>query len=205
MLHKEGRRWGTSTQQVIEAIQNNCTTLRSIADCTGIIYRSVNAIVTSLEMQGRVLARDYSLKRGNQQFKVIHAGKQPRKRAPSQRTSSERHQVMKAIESNCATLRAIADYTGILYRSVNGIVTLLETQERVQAEDYSLKRGDQQFKVIRADKPYRKRAPSYRAASYRVQGMALTPIADVQSLLGMGMFPANAPTINGNVLVHRLV
>lgn len=73
MLHKEEtsgnhRKWGASTQQVIEAIQNNCTTLREIANYTGIPYRSVNGFIASLENQERVRAEDYGVKRRHQQF-----------------------------------------------------------------------------------------------------------------------------------------
>jgi len=73
MLHKEEtrgnhRKWGASTQQVIEAIQNGCTTLREITEYTGIHYRSVNGFIASLEKQERVQAEDYSVKRRHQQF-----------------------------------------------------------------------------------------------------------------------------------------
>lgn len=70
------RKWGASTQQVIEAIQNNCTTLRAIADHTGICYRSVNGFIASLENQGRVRAEDYGIKRRYQQFFLMTANEQ---------------------------------------------------------------------------------------------------------------------------------
>jgi hypothetical protein len=68
--------WGTLTPQVVEAIQNNYTTLRQIADHTGISYRSVNAIINSLELQDRVIAESYEMKRCEQIFKVIRANRQ---------------------------------------------------------------------------------------------------------------------------------
>jgi hypothetical protein len=70
---------GAYTRSVIDAILNGCSTLRQIADATGISYRSVNAIVDSLERQNRVLADDYKLRRGEQQFRVLHADRVPPK------------------------------------------------------------------------------------------------------------------------------
>ncbi len=71
------RQWGSSTQKVIEAIQAGKNTLPEISDHTGISYRSCNSIVYSLEMQDRVHATDYSVKRGFQRFRVLLAHKQP--------------------------------------------------------------------------------------------------------------------------------
>ena len=69
------RKWGGATLAVIEAIQNNCTTLRDIANYTGIEYRQVNSTVTSLEKQQRVIADDYNVKRCDQRFTVVRATK----------------------------------------------------------------------------------------------------------------------------------
>lgn len=67
----ERRKWGSSTQLVVEAIQNTCSTLREIANYTGIPYRSVNAFIASLEKQERVRAEDYAVKRQHQRFVLI--------------------------------------------------------------------------------------------------------------------------------------
>lgn len=71
------RKWGDATRQVVEAIQHGCPTLRLIAERTRIDYRSVNAIVHSLERQGRVAADDYDERRGMQQFRVVRADRVP--------------------------------------------------------------------------------------------------------------------------------
>ncbi|MFT3800685.1 MAG: hypothetical protein QM766_05635 [Burkholderiaceae bacterium] len=62
---------------IVEAIQHGCTTLRQIAERTRIDYRSVNAIIHSLERQGRVSAEDYDIRRGLQQFRVVRADRVP--------------------------------------------------------------------------------------------------------------------------------
>lgn len=76
MFEETTKKRGSATREIIHAIQNDYTTLRAIADHTNMPYRDVNAIVTSLELQDRVIALDYKVKRGNQQFKVVRAEKQ---------------------------------------------------------------------------------------------------------------------------------
>jgi hypothetical protein len=62
------RKSPTQTQRVEDAIKLGFQTLRELADHTGISYRAVNSIVTSLETQGRVAAADPFAKRGEQLF-----------------------------------------------------------------------------------------------------------------------------------------
>lgn len=69
----ERRKWGSSTKQVLEAIENTCSTLREIANYTGISYRSVNSFVASLEKQELVRAEDYGVKRQHQRFILVTA------------------------------------------------------------------------------------------------------------------------------------
>ncbi len=83
------RPWGASTKSVIDAIQAGSTNLRAIANTTGISYRSVNAIVYSLEMQHRVEAECYFSKRGDQTFKVVSSEK--RSAESRQNTEHPRH------------------------------------------------------------------------------------------------------------------
>lgn len=111
-------------------------------------------------------------------------------------------QVIDAIQGDCRSLREIANYTGIPYRSVNAIVNSLEMQDRVVAENYDLKRGEQRFKVLRADKhPVRNRGFVEHPRKRSVPPMA----AQVQGLFGMGMTPATVAQATGVGRVHRLV
>lgn len=60
--------------------------------------------------------------------------------------------IIRAIQNGANTLAAIANMTGIEYRKVNAYVYALECQERVLANDYDLKRGEQVFTVIHPDR-----------------------------------------------------
>lgn len=60
--------------------------------------------------------------------------------------------IITAIQNGANTLAAIANVTGVEYRKVNAYVYALECQERVIAEDYHCKRGEQVFTVLRAER-----------------------------------------------------
>lgn len=64
-------REGTQTSSIVHAIERGATTLREIADATRIDYRSVNAIVDSLERQWRVEADNYAMPRCKHRFCII--------------------------------------------------------------------------------------------------------------------------------------
>ena len=72
----------TYTQQVLNAIRDGHNTLHAIAAHTQIKYRSVNAMVASLEKQKRVEANSYDLKRELQVFDMVGAVPRPAPRPP---------------------------------------------------------------------------------------------------------------------------
>lgn len=95
---EKSRKWGSITQEVVDAILRGCQTLREIADHTGFPYRSVNSTVYSLELQGRVVAECYyslqrgeKIKRRDQKFSVVRIERKgtssgPYEEHPSKRT-----------------------------------------------------------------------------------------------------------------------
>ena len=98
------RKWGDGTRQVVESIRQGCTTLRQIAERTRIEYRSVNAIVHSLERQGRVAADDYDVRRGLQQFRVVREDRLPmaeRGLIEQQREQQRQHRRSNAAAWHC--------------------------------------------------------------------------------------------------------
>ncbi len=60
----------TKTQQIEMAVAEGCVVLRDIANRTNITYRSVNAIVASLESRGRLATDDFELRRGERRFYI---------------------------------------------------------------------------------------------------------------------------------------
>jgi protein-arginine kinase activator protein McsA len=66
---------GSYTQACVKAIKDGHSKLHAISSTTGLNYRTVNSIVTSLQKQKRVGVSDPWVKRQNQVFVVIHEHK----------------------------------------------------------------------------------------------------------------------------------
>ncbi len=59
------------TYRVLDAIAAGFNRLPLIVEVTGLKTRTVNALVYSLEWQGRLVAADYEVRRGEQKFSIL--------------------------------------------------------------------------------------------------------------------------------------
>ena len=109
------RQLPTKTQQIEEAVEQGCLVLRDIADKTNLSYRTVNAIVASLESRGRLATDDTNLRRGERRFY------DPRK--PRENPSLRLQQVWAAVVAGSPLLAEASDFATWVLKPLMLLVT----------------------------------------------------------------------------------
>lgn len=114
--------------------------------------------------------------------------------------------VVEAIQSGANTLSLISQATGVEYRKVNAYVYALECQERVIANNYDLKRCDQTFTVIHADRrPATKEAQGTRRihpTAQAVPNLIDTVWHKIQSTTTLLQNTESLPTIRHKCMIE---